>query len=117
MLQKQKFDQEEKLGDLEREVETFKQKEKGISWNELKDNIFHLYSVDSAEVGVASVVQEDVRYHTTDGELSDDMLPHNMISCVKPNSQYMLRHLLCTIHVVILPTPSNEGYSRLHTLT
>ena len=78
MLQKQKFEQEEKLGDLEREVETFKQKEKGISWNELKDKIFHLlYSVDSAKVVVPSVVQEDVQYHTNDGELSDDMLPHN----------------------------------------
>ena len=96
MLQKQKFDQEEKLGNLEREVQTFKQKEKGISWNELKDNIFHfLYSADSAEVGVASVVQEDVRYHTTDGELSDNMLPHNyglVISRLNPDSQYVLRH-------------------------
>ena len=30
MIQKH---QEEKLGDLEREVETFEQKENGISWN------------------------------------------------------------------------------------
>ena len=49
---------------------------------------FHLlynYSADSANIVVASGVQEDVQSHTTDDELSDDMPPHNRI-CMHGNA-------------------------------